>query len=288
VTHIPGTPASLAGPPPVQDGFDQTLPNSARIYNWLLGGTESYPADQQAARRLLRAVPQARQAALDNREFLTRAVRWLASRGITQFIEIGSGLPARCPVHETARTVHPDAAVAYIDHDDIAVARTRAALGTDPGLCAVRADLRSPRDLMTRPDLRRVIDLTRPAAVLLTAVAHYLTDNDDPWQAIRVITDRLAPGSYIAVSHATADGITPEAARAARAACAGASMPVQPRTRHDVARLLAGLDPVPPGITDARTWQLSRYAARPAGPVLLWAGAARIPGPATPHREDRT
>jgi len=175
--------------------------------------------------------------------------------------------------------VHPDARVAYVDHDDVVVARARAILADTPGLAAVHADLRSPRDLLTRPDLREVIDLDRPVAVLLIAVAHYLTDDDRPGEAIHAISERVAPGSYIAISHVTADDITADAEKAARAACAGASVPVQPRSRAEVARLLGGLEVVPPGITDIRDWDLSRYAARPRGPVLFWGGAARVPGP---------
>jgi SAM-dependent methyltransferase len=278
VTHIPGTPASLAGPAPVQDGFDQTLPNSARIYDYLLGGKDHYQADRQAAKKLLRAVPEARQAALENRAFLKRMVRWLTGQGITQYIDIGSGLPAAHPVHEAARAVHPAARVVYADHDDVVVAHARALLDGAPGLAAVRADLRSPRDLLTRPEIRDTIDLGKPVAVLLIAVVHFLTCDDDPGQVIRVITDRLAPGSYVAISHVTADHLDPGAARAARAAYAGASVPAVPRTRAEVAALLAHLDPVPPGITDVRAWH--RPGPRPDGPALFWAGAARVPAPA--------
>jgi hypothetical protein len=276
VTFSPDTPGRLSP----AAGIDQTAPNAARIYDWLLGGTDSYDADRQAARRLLRAVPEACQAARDNRAYLARVTRWLARQGIDQFIDIGSGLPAQGPVHEVARQVRPDAAVAYVDHDDVVVARARALLAGTPGLAAVHADLRWPRDLLTRPDLRRAIDLTRPVAVLLIAVAHFLTDDSRPGDIIAAITERVAPGSYIAISHVTADGIDPLAAKAARAAYAGASAPVQPRTRAEVTRLLAGLDMVPPGITDIREWHRPR--ARPAPPVLLWAAAARIPGWALP------
>jgi hypothetical protein len=100
----------------------QSVPNAARIYDWLLGGKGNYDADRQAARRLLRAVPEARQAARDNRAYLARVVRWLARQGIDQFIDIGSGLPAARAVHEVARQVHPDARVAYVDHDDVVAA----------------------------------------------------------------------------------------------------------------------------------------------------------------------
>jgi hypothetical protein len=269
----------MTGPAVPPADIDQSLPNAARMYNWLLGGEENYQADRQAAKKLLRAVPEARQAAVENRAFLKRVVRWLAGQGITQYIDIGSGLPAADPVHEVAREMTPAARVAYVDHDEVVVARARALLAGAPGLAAVRADLRSPRDLLTRPEIREVIDLSRPVAVLLIAVAHFLADDDGPGEVIEAITQRIAPGSYVAVSHVTADDITAGAEKAARAACAGASVPVQPRSRAEVTRLLAGLELVPPGITDVREWQLSRYAARPRGPVLFWAGAARVPGP---------
>jgi S-adenosyl methyltransferase len=112
--------------------------------------------------------------------------------------------------------------------------------------------------------------------VLLIAVLHFITDAEDPHALVRVITARLAPGSYVAISHVTADDLGPGAARAARAAYAGASVPVQPRSRQDVARFLGGLEAVPPGVTDVRAWQRPR--ARPAPPVLFWAGAGRVPG----------
>jgi hypothetical protein len=159
------------------------VPNAARIYDWLLSGKDNYDADRQAARRLLRAVPEARQ----------------------------------------------------------------------------------------------VIDLSRPVAVLLIAVAHFLSDEDRPGEVIAAITEMVAPGSYVALSHVTADDIDPGAAKAARAAYAGASVPVQPRSRAEVTRLLAGLDMIPPGVTDVREWHRPR--ARPAPPVLFWAGAARVPAP---------
>jgi S-adenosyl methyltransferase len=117
VTPAPDTPSPSARPLPNAGGVGPAAPNAARIYDWLLGGQENYDADRQAARRLLRAVPEARQAARDNRAFLARVVRYLAGQGITQFLDIGSGLPAAGPVHEIARQACPDARVAYVDHD---------------------------------------------------------------------------------------------------------------------------------------------------------------------------
>jgi hypothetical protein len=282
-TPLTGFPGQAASPPPVKPAdspcpaIDQAVPNAARIYDWLLSGKDNYEADRQAARRLLRAVPEARQAALDNRAFLARVTRWLAGRGITQFLDLGAGLPAAGPVHEVAREVHPQARAVYADVDEVVVAHARALLARSPGVAAVRGDLRRPRDLMADPGVREVIDFAEPAAVLLLAVLHFVPDEDDPRAIVKAVAGRLAPGSYVALSHVTADQIDPGAALAARAAYAGASVPVQPRSRAEVTRLLGGLEPVAPGVTDVRAWR--RPGRRPEGPVLLWAGVARVPGP---------
>jgi hypothetical protein len=256
-------------------GIDQTVPNAARIYDYLLGGKDNYDADRQAAKRLLRAVPEARQAARDNRAYLGRVTRWLARQGITQFIDIGAGLPSARPVHEVARRVEPWARVAYADHDAVVVAHARALLADAPGLVAFRADVRRPADLLDDAELRGVIDLSQPAAVLLIAVLHFVGEEDDPAGIVRAICGHLAPGSYVAVSHVTADDIDAGAAAAALAAYEGASVPVKPRSRAEVTALLEGPDLVPPGVTDVRTWH--RPDARPEGPALFWAAAARVP-----------
>jgi SAM-dependent methyltransferase len=278
----PSGPVPLCPPP----GIDPAAPSAARIHDWLLGGTDSHDADRQAGLALLRAAPEARQAARANRAFQVRAVRWLARQGITQFIDIGSGLPAVRPAHQAARQVHPHARVAYADNDPAAVTHARALLDGIPGVTAMHADLRQPRDLLTRTELRQVIDLARPAAVLLTGVLHLIPDTDDPAALIQAITERLAPGSYLAVSHPTADDATSRyaagwmaAAREADAltAITGVPAPARPRSRAEVTRLLAGLDLIPPGVTDVRAWQRPR--ARPVPPVLAWAAAARVPGP---------
>jgi SAM-dependent methyltransferase len=259
-------PTLVIGPP---------VPNAARVYDYLLGGKDNYDADRQAARRLLRAVPGARQAAQDNRAFLARAVAFLTARGIAQFLDIGSGLPASRPVHEVARETCPAARVAYADHDPVVVAHARALIADGGGLSAAQADLRRPIGLMTDADVRDVIDTGRPVGVLMIAVLHFIADEDDPHRLVREITRRVAPGSWLVISHVTADQIDPDAARAAKAAYTGAAVPAVPRTRRQVQAFFAGLEIERPGVTDVRRW---RALARPRTPVLFWAGAARVPG----------
>jgi SAM-dependent methyltransferase len=261
--------------------FSQPAPNAARIYDYLLGGSASYDADRQAAKMLLRAVPEARRAARDNRAFLGRAVRYLAgTEDISQFLDIGAGLPTTSPAHQLARQVRPDARVVYADHDPVVIAYARALLaggppGQPPPGAAVLADLRDPEKLLDAPEVRDVIDFSRPAAVLLIAVLHFIPDSADPAGIMTEIISRLAPGSCVVISHATADFLTPEAALTARAAYAGASVPAVPRTRDQVAAFFDGLAMIPPGLSDINGWRPALAGYEP-GRVLFWAGAGRV------------
>jgi trans-aconitate methyltransferase len=284
-----------------QNTFDSRLANTARIYDWLLGGKDNYAADRAAGQRLVAAVPgarqAARQAARDNRAFLARITRYLAAEaGISQFIDIGSGLPAAGAVHQVAREANPDARVTYVDHDPVVVAHARALLADSPQVTVAQADLRYPRNLLTTSEVRDVIDLSQPVAVLLVAVLHFVPDDADPHGIVRAITARLAPGSYVALSHVTADHLTLGAAKAARAAYDGASAPGVPRSRDDIARFLDGLEAVPPGVTDVTAWRPGRGHRRRPGPALFYAGIGRVsarrpPAPALappgrhPHQE---
>jgi SAM-dependent methyltransferase len=277
-------------PPPVtvpgQLSLESGIPNVARVYDALLGGKDNYAADRDAARRLVAAVPGVAWAARSNRAFLGRAVRYLAARGITQFLDIGSGLPTRGNVHQAAHEVAPDARVVYADIDPIVVAHARALLAdspaADPKITAVEADLRYPRHLITSREIRDHLDLARPVGLLLVAVLHFMTDADRPHDVVRCLAGRLAPGSYIVISHGTADNITPDAARAAAAIYDGASAPGVARSRDDIERFLDGLEIVLPGVTDAATWRPGPAPAPigpPGRPALFYAGIGRVPGP---------
>nr|MDQ2876863.1 SAM-dependent methyltransferase [Actinomycetota bacterium] len=221
--------------------------------------------------------------------FLGRAVRYLAARGITQFLDIGSGLPTRGNVHQVAREVSPDARVVYADIDPVVVAHARALLADSPAaagpkVTAAGADLRYPRNLITTREIREHLDLDQPVGLLLVAVLHFLTDSSRPHEAVRYLAGRLAPGSYIVISHVTADHISPEAARAAEAVYDGASAPGVTRSRDDIERFFDGLEIVPPGVTNASTWRPGPAPApgligRLGQPTLFYAGIGRIPEP---------
>jgi O-methyltransferase involved in polyketide biosynthesis len=274
---------------PGQLSLEPGVPNVARVYDALLGGKDNYAADRDAARRLVAAVPGAARAARENRAFLGRAVRYLAARGITQFLDIGSGLPTRGNVHQVAHEVSPGARVVYADIDPVVVAHARALLAdspaaVDPRVTAVQADLRYPRSLITSREIRDHLDLDQPVALLLVAVLHFMADTDRPHGVVRCLAGHLVPGSHVVISHVTGDHIGAEAARAAEAVYDRASAPGVTRSRDDIERFLDGLELVPPGVTDAAIWRPGPAPAPgpigpPGRPALFYAGIGRVPGP---------
>ena len=193
-------------------GFDPSVPSPARMYDYYLGGKDNFAADREAAEQALSVVPFGREVARANRQFLVRAVTFMARSGIGQFIDLGTGLPTRPNVHEVARSVLPDARVLYVDNDPMVCSHARALLATNDGVAAIQGDIRTPQAILNDPVTRELIDFTRPVGVLFVAVLHFLTDDDQPWEQVAAFRWRMASGSMLAVSHITSDG-TPPASR---------------------------------------------------------------------------
>jgi hypothetical protein len=263
--------------------FDPARPNVARVYDVLLGGKDNFAADREAATKLLDAVPGAAVAARENRAFLGRAVRYLAEdAGIRQFLDIGAGLPSARPVHEIVRGAVPMPRVMYADYDPVVVRHAEALLGGSLTTAVVRADLRQPWELFAQPTVRTLINLAEPVAILLVAVLHFIEDREDPWATVNCYKDLMAPGSYLVVSHVTADYLSAEAAAQARAAYDGASAPGVPRTREQVAGFLAGLEMVAPGLVDLSAWRPAHLGPA-CGPAVFYAGIGRKTSPGRPR-----
>ena len=231
----------------------------------MLGGKDNFAADRDAAARLLEVLPASAQACRANRDFLQRTVRYLAAAGIRQYIDIGSGLPTAGNTHEVAHEADPAARVAYADYDPQVLVHARALLETSPAVAVIPGDLRKPGDILAHPGLTRLIDFSRPVAVLLVAVLHFLTDDEHPSDAVREIVTHLAPGSYLALSHVTADHVAPAAAATAQGVYTSASAPVTARTRAQVTHLFDGLELVGPGVCDVSAWHPEIPPARPRG-----------------------
>jgi len=272
-------PTAWPGPLVPPQGLDVTVPNVARIYDHLLGGKDNFAADREAARRLLAAVPEAARAAQANRAFLGRAVRFLAAEaGIRQFLDVGTGLPTQGNVHEIAQATDPRARVVYCDNDPMVVVHANALLADNLTVVASQADLRDPEFLFTLPVTRTLIDTSQPLGVLLVAVLHFLPDSDDPWALVDRIKHRLAPGSYIVISHVTGDALPAEAARAAAEVYQDASAPGVARSHEEIARFFTGLKMAEPGLVEVSAWR-PRLPSRRPGPALFYAGIGRKPLP---------
>jgi hypothetical protein len=237
------------------DGIDTGRPSASRVYDHLLGGSHNFAVDRDLAQRLLVFEPRAGEYARTNRAFLHRAVRFLLAAGVYQFLDLGSGIPTVGNVHEVAQRQVPGARVVYVDIDPIAVAHSRLILAGNPYATAIEADLRHPEVILNHPELRRVIDLAAPVALLMMAVLHFVPDEDDPAGIVAIYRRALAARSYLAVSHACPpETATPET-EAALDAYKATATPLTLRTRQQVAALLDGWRLVPPGLVNPGRWR---------------------------------
>jgi S-adenosyl methyltransferase len=265
----------------------------ARVYNYWLGGKDHYEADRAAGDEVARCRPQVVAGARANRAFLARAVRYLAGDcGVRQFLDIGTGLPAPGSTHEIAQQIAPECAVAYADNDPLVLVYARALLTSRPGgrYGYIDADLRDPAAILARASA--TLDFTQPAAVLLLAILHFLPVADGPAGIVAGLMRALAPGSYLVISHLTADLAPGPVTAAVQAYNAAVPAGVTPRSHAEVTALFGGLPLVPPGVVPVAEWR----PAVPAGPGTpaadLYAGIARTPArrlrqhdpPWRPHR----
>ena len=270
----------------VPPGVDPSRPSPARMYDCYLGGTANFQADRDAVDRIVELVPEIRDAAWANRGFLQRAVRWMAERGIRQFIDLGAGLPTQRCTHEVAREVVPDAVVVYTDSDPGVIAHGREILAGVPGTAVIEADFRQPGELLGHPDARRLIDFAAPAGLLIVAVTQFIPDADDPWSLVARYLDALAPGSYLALSAPTADRMAARKIDRILDVYATSTIPLNiPRTRAEIDRFFTGLEIVPPyagadaALTSAGLWDCEDpEAAESDGSRSFFVAVARKPG----------
>jgi len=231
----------------VPPGIDPTRPSPARLYDYYLGGSDNFPADREAAERIRARMPELADAAWANRGFHQRAAVWMAfSCGIGQFIDIGSGLPTQNNTHQAVQKVAPDARVVYVDHDPLVRVHASALLTGEGSTRVITADLRDPDSVLNDPQTRELIDFGQPVGLLMTAVVHFVADSSDPWGLVARYVGALAPGSYLALSHITADQKPPAAVQAILDIYAGATEQIYMRTRAEVQRFFNGLELVPP------------------------------------------
>jgi SAM-dependent methyltransferase len=236
-------------------GVDTQRANIARVYDYLLGGSHNFLADQDAARALAAVEPNVRAFARANREFLGAAVRFLCEAGIRQFLDIGSGIPAGGNVHEVAEEAGPGSRVAYADVDPVAVAHSRAILAGRPAAAVIEADLREPGAILAHPTVAHLLDFSQPVGLLLVSVLPFIADADDPWQIVATLRDALAPGSYLVVCHGTyadkpaATEALDKVYKSSVQARGGA------RSRADILRFFDGFELIDPGLVYVQQWR---------------------------------
>ena len=266
-------------------GVDPARPAPARIYDYLLSGENNFQSDREAAMRIMALVPEIKDCAWANRGFHQRAARWIADRGVRQFIDIGSGLPTVGNTHDVVRSVDTRCRVAYVDNDPMVRAQSAELLAGTSGVKVILGDLRDPDHLLADPELRELIDFTKPAGLLMTAVVHFVADECDPWSLVRRYLAALAPGSYLALSHLTSDHKPPRAVREFRRVFNRATEQMHFRSRPEVERLFAGLHMVSAHDPDALgrlcyvgDWEAEDPAmADSDGSRWLYCGVARRP-----------
>ncbi|MFJ6700201.1 SAM-dependent methyltransferase [Streptomyces sp. NPDC091272] len=238
-------------------GIDISMPSVSRIYDFYLGGSHNFEVDREAARRAMEFMPGLPKVMQANRAFMRRAVRHAVSEGITQFLDIGSGIPTFGNVHEVAQGADPGARVVYVDHDPVAVAHSQAVLDGNELTTVVSADLRKPGEILAHPQLGQLLDLERPVALLLVAVLHFIEDADNPQAAVATLRDAMAPGSLLIVTHASYEGVpvTEERAGGAVDVYQKIKNPLVMRSHPEVERFFEGYEMVAPGLVPMADWR---------------------------------
>jgi hypothetical protein len=234
---------------------DTGRPHPARMYDYFLGGRDNYEVDRVAAQQIMDAAPDVVTGARANRDFLRRAVRFLAGRGVRQIIDIGTGIPTSPNTHEIAHAVSKDVRVAYVDNDPIVGAHAGARLLGDRHTGFLLADLRDPAAILEHPTISRLIDLDQPVALLLVSVLHFVRDDEDPYGLVAAYRDALPSGSYLAVSHGTADFHRDKVEAVAeiyrdKSVTAGFTA----RSHSEVLGFLDGFELLEPGLVQVSLW----------------------------------
>jgi len=257
--------------------LDSSVPHPARRYNYWLGGKDNFQADRDSADAIEAIYPSIRIAAVQNRLFLQRVVRYLVKEaGIRQFLDIGTGLPTVDNTHEVAQRLNPAARVVYVDNDPLVLVHARALLTSHPAgrTAYIEADLGDPQQILTDDELTATLNLGEPVAVLLIAVLHFLSNTETAYGVVKTLMEALPAGSYLAVTHATNDFMPPETVEAFRTNTFGFTS----RNHFQVERFFDGLDLSPPGVTAISRWRNPDTDPPPPEHASVYGGLARKPG----------
>ncbi|GAA2213612.1 SAM-dependent methyltransferase [Nonomuraea monospora] len=263
-------------------GVDPTVPSVARMYDYYLGGKDNFPADREAAEKIIAIVPEVRETARDNRAFLGKAVRVMAEQGVRQFLDLGAGLPTQENVHQVAQRIVPDARVVYVDNDPIVLTHARALLADNPHTLALWGDITDPAALLSDPELTGHLDFSRPVGLLTSAVLHFVPGDQQASDIVKTLRAPLAPGSHLLISHFYAPDTDDPKVRAGqqvyRATKPGALIA---RSLRQIGAYFDGLSLLEPGLVPVKSWRPDAELDRQvevdlAAPALVGA-VGRVP-----------
>ena len=277
VTRLSGSSAGAAR-------IDTSVPNVARIYDYILGGKDNFAADRRAAQQLLAVLPDIAGTVRDNRSFIGRVVRFMAGEaGIRQFLDLGAGLPTQNCVHQMVHAIAPGARVVYVDNDPVVCSHGQALLGPRGAVGIVLGDLRRPAEILRHPEVLAKLDFSQPVGVLCVCALHFVPEEEKPHQIIAEYRDHLAPGSCLAITHGISaetpeedpDGVVESVTNVYR----NASAQIHVRSRKEIQRFFDGLEIIEPGVVWMAAWRPDP-GTRPAGrPNSLYGGVGRKPAP---------
>jgi hypothetical protein len=256
--------------------IDTTVPSVARVYDAILGGKDNFAVDRAVAEEAMRTMSDAGNGARLNRAALGRAVRYMADRGVSQFLDLGSGLPTAANTHEIAQGANPRARVVYVDNDPSVWLHGQALLTGDDSTLVVLADVRSPDELLARPEIAGFLDFGQPIGLILNAVIHHLNDDEDPHGIVARYQRALAPGSYLQLTHFCDESAEARANSEVLTRSLGRG---QVRSRAEIVRFFDGLELVPPGVVFLPWWRPDAPvdSPPPAGSMLMLVGVGRKP-----------
>lgn len=257
----------------VPENIDVELPSAARVYDYLLGGGHNFAVDRVVGERVLQALPNGRQIASANRAFLRRAVLYMIEQGITQFLDLGSGIPTVGNVHEVAQEANAMCRVVYVDNDEVAVAHSQMILEGNRNATVVAADLCQSATVLGAPAVKRLLDFNKPLGLLMVAVFHFVPDEKSPLDILSQYRDALPTGSLLALSHLTADQ-RPVGMSAVVEAMKNSRDPMYFRSYDDVVAMFDGFELIEPGVVDAPQWRPDRDSYE-TGPLGIYAGLGR-------------
>jgi S-adenosyl methyltransferase len=258
--------------------FNPGVPSPARVWNYWVGGKDNFEADRAAANAVREVVPYVALVARMTRQFLIRAVTMLASDyGVEQFLDIGSGLPTAYNTHQVAQAAAPRSRIVYVDNDPQVIVHARSLLrsAAEGRVDYLQADLRDTETILSQA--ARTLDFSRPVAVLLIQVLHFIPDSDDPYAVVRRLMEPLVPGSYLALVHGASDIQAEVSNETTERYNAMSSIQMRLRGREEVARFFDGLEPIGPGLVSGTEWLTAEESGDEAKISFGYSGIARKP-----------